>query len=214
MRLQPKEVLENLTPKKALDILKDGNNRFINNLRINRNLLEQVNDTANGQSPFAIILSCIDSRTSAEIIFDQGLGDIFSVRIAGNVVNEDIVGSMEYACSFSGAKLILVLGHTNCSAIQGAYNNIKAGSLTKLLDKIKPAINTVKKANFNNFNFDLLNENIAYENVLLSIQGILNTSPILKNMVDKKEIGIAGGVYDVNTGIVDFTDEHGNEKLN
>jgi carbonic anhydrase len=213
MRLQPKEVLENLTPKKVLNILKDGNNRFINNLRINRNLLEQVNDTANGQSPFAIILSCIDSRTSAEIIFDQGLGDIFSVRIAGNVVNEDIVGSMEYACSFSGAKLILVLGHTNCSAIQGAYNNIKAGSLTKLLDKIKPAIDIVKKANFNNFNFDLLNESIAYENVLLSIQGILNMSPILKNMVDRKEIGIAGGVYDVNTGIVDFTDEHGNEKL-
>ena len=118
MRTQTKETQDKLTPAKALEILIEGNKRFVNNLKSNRDLLSQVNETSEGQHPFAIILSCIDSRTSAELVFDQGLGDIFSVRIAGNCVNEDILGSMEFACKFAGAKLIVVLGHTRCGAIK------------------------------------------------------------------------------------------------
>ena len=140
MKTQTKEMQNNLTPEQAIEILKKGNDRFINNLKANRNLLEQVNETSDGQHPFAFILSCIDSRTSAELIFDQGLGDIFSCRIAGNILNEDILGSMEFACKVAGAKVIVVLGHTKCGAIKGACDNVKLGNLTALLDKIKPAI--------------------------------------------------------------------------
>src|ERR1700685_3627587 len=140
MRTHTKETLQKLTPDLALEILKEGNGRFVNNIKAHRNLLEQVNETSAGQFPFAAILSCIDSRTSAELIFDQGLGDIFSIRIAGNIINEDILGSMEFACKFAGSKLIVVLGHTKCGAIEGACNNIELGHITALLNKIKPAI--------------------------------------------------------------------------
>src|ERR1035438_8107279 len=145
MRTHTKETQDELTPQLALDILKEGNERFINNIKAHRNLLEQANDTSSGQFPFAAILSCIDSRTSAELIFDQGLGDIFSIRIAGNILNEDILGSMEFACKFAGSKLIIVLGHTKCSAIESACNNIKLGNITALLNKIKPAIELENK---------------------------------------------------------------------
>ncbi len=121
MKTLNKEIQSTITPRKALELLKNGNNRFVNNLKANRNLLEQVNETSEGQWPFAIILSCIDSRTSAELIFDQGLGDIFSVRIAGNIVNTDILGSMEFACKVAGSKLVVVLGHTKCGAVKGAW---------------------------------------------------------------------------------------------
>jgi carbonic anhydrase len=131
---------KSITPEKALNLLKEGNNRFINNLKANRNLLQQANETSEYQYPFAIILSCIDSRTSAEIIFDQGLGDIFSVRIAGNIINEDILGSMEFACKIAGAKIITILGHSNCGAIKGACDHLEMGNLTTLLSKIRPAI--------------------------------------------------------------------------
>ncbi|HEX8675896.1 MAG TPA: carbonic anhydrase, partial [Segetibacter sp.] len=127
MRTLTKEMQEKITPQQALEILKEGNKRFVHNLKVNRNLLEQVNETRDGQWPFAVILSCIDSRTSAELIFDQGLGDIFSVRIAGNVINEDILGSMEFACKIAGSKFIMVLGHTKCGAIKGACDNIEIG---------------------------------------------------------------------------------------
>src|ERR1035437_6028030 len=140
MRTHTKETQDGLTPELALDILKEGNDRFVNNIKAHRNLLQQVNETSFGQFPFAAILSCIDSRTSAELIFDQGLGDIFSIRIAGNILNEDILGSMEFACKAAGSKLIVVLGHTKCGAIEGACNNVVFGSLTALLNKIKPAI--------------------------------------------------------------------------
>src|ERR1051325_8340389 len=140
MRTQSKETQSSLTPDLALQILKQGNERFINNLKANRNLLQQVNETSSGQFPFAAILSCIDSRTSAELIFDQGLGDIFSIRIAGNIINEDILGSMEFACKVAGSKLIVVLGHSKCGAIEGACNNIVMGNITTLLKKIKPSI--------------------------------------------------------------------------
>lgn len=195
-----------ITPQKALELLKEGNQRFVNNLKINRNLLNQMNETSEGQFPFAIVLSCIDSRTSAELIFDQGLGDIFSCRIAGNVINDDIIGSMEFACKVAGAKLIMVLGHTKCGAIKGACDNVKMGSLTGLLKKIQPAMKLEKKTkkeerNSENNHFV---ENVASLNVGVSIKQISKKSRILKNMIKKGEITVAGGVYDVGTGMVNF----------
>ena len=140
MKTLNKEIQSTITPRKALELLKNGNNRFVNNLKANRNLLEQVNETSEGQWPFAIVLSCIDSRTSAELIFDQGLGDIFSVRIAGNIVNTDILGSMEFACKVAGSKLVVVLGHTKCGAVKGACDHVEMGNLTELLSKLQPAV--------------------------------------------------------------------------
>jgi carbonic anhydrase len=145
MKAHTRETQATMTPQKALGFLKEGNQRFQNNLKANRNLLEQVNDTSDGQFPFATILSCIDSRVSAELVFDQGLGDIFSVRIAGNFVNEDILGSMEFACKLAGTKLIVVLGHTSCGAIKGACDHAEMGNLTKLIQKITPAVNAVSE---------------------------------------------------------------------
>ena len=146
MRTQTKDIQTSLTPERAFQILKDGNQRFVSNLRYNRNLLQQVNETSDGQHPFAIVLSCIDSRTSAELIFDQGLGDIFSARVAGNVLNEDVLGSMEFACQVAGAKLIVVLGHTRCGAVKGACSHVQMGHLTGLLNKISPAVYAVEHA--------------------------------------------------------------------
>ena len=140
MKTLTKEMQEAITPEMALDLLKEGNKRFISNLKANRNLLQQANETSDGQHPFAVILSCIDSRTSAEIIFDQGLGDIFSVRIAGNIINEDILGSMEFACKIAGSKIVAVLGHTGCGAVKGACDHVEMGNLTALLSKIRPAV--------------------------------------------------------------------------
>src|SRR2546430_5894361 len=139
MSAHTKKTQAELTPQDALELLKKGNERFVNNIKAHRNLLEQVNETSSGQFPFAAILSCIDSRTSAELIFDQGLGDVFSIRIAGNILNEDILGSMEFACKFAGSKLIVVLGHTKCGAIEGACNNIVSGHITGLLKQIRTA---------------------------------------------------------------------------
>ena len=140
MKAHSLETQSSITPAKALEFLKAGNQRFVSNLKVNRNLLQQANETRDGQWPFAVILSCIDSRTSAELIFDQGLGDVFSIRIAGNVVNTDIMGSLEFACKIAGSKLIVVLGHTNCGAIKGACDHVEMGNLTELLSKIQPAV--------------------------------------------------------------------------
>ncbi len=140
MRTLTKEIQAVISPVVALGLLKEGNKRYINNLKVNRNLLQQANETSDGQHPFAVILSCIDSRTSAELIFDQGLGDIFSVRIAGNIINEDILGSMECGCNVAGAKIIVVLGHTKCGAVKGACDYVEMGNLTALLSKIRPAV--------------------------------------------------------------------------
>ncbi|MCC6161367.1 MAG: carbonic anhydrase, partial [Nitrosomonas sp.] len=140
MRTLTKEMLAHLSPEQAIQLLKDGNQRFVSNLKLNRNLLQQVNETSEGQFPFALVLSCIDSRTSAELIFDQGLGDIFSCRIAGNILNEDILGSMEFACRIAGSKVIMILGHTKCGAVKGACHGIKLGNLTALLDKLQPVM--------------------------------------------------------------------------
>ena len=204
MRTQTKETQANLTPAKAIEILMDGNKRFINNLKANRDLLQQMNDTSEGQHPFAVILSCIDSRTSAELIFDQGLGDIFSVRIAGNCVNEDILGSMEFACKVAGAKLIVVLGHTACGAVKGACDDVRMGNLTTLLNKIRPAVDDTKTSGERKSSNTAFVEDVAVRNVVLALESIPQRSPILKEMIDSKTIGIVGGIYDVSTGKVDL----------
>jgi carbonic anhydrase len=205
MRTQNKETQQHLTPEKALTILKDGNERFVNNLKANRNLLQQVNETAEGQFPFATILSCIDSRTSAELIFDQGLGDIFSVRIAGNILNEDILGSMEFATKVVGTKIIIVLGHTKCGAIVGACNHVEMGNLTTLLNKIQPAIRAEKetKDNRTGSNAGFVN-NVANLNVSLTIDRIRRESAIISDLESEGAIKIVGGMYDVQTGKVKF----------
>lgn len=209
MKTLDKSAKEHLTPKMALQILKNGNERFVNNLEAHRNLLEQVNATRDGQSPFAIILSCIDSRTSAELIFDQGLGDIFSVRIAGNVINTDVIGSMEYACKLANSKLIVVLGHTKCGAIKGACDFVELGSLTELLTKIQPAVYAEKATPTelrNSKNLQFVN-NVSAINVRKSVQAILDRSFILEQMIASGEIGIIGAMYDIETGKVDFYEE-------
>ena len=194
-----------ITPSMAIQILKDGNKRFMNNLKANRNLLEQVNDTSDGQHPFAVILSCIDSRTSAELIFDQGLGDVFSVRIAGNIINEDILGSMEFACKVAGAKLIVVLGHSKCGAIKGACDHVEMGNLTALLSKIQPAVFDEKSIseNRNSSNSEFV-EKVAAINVTRTVQAIVERSPILKEMIGSGEIGIIGGMHTISNGEVVF----------
>jgi carbonic anhydrase len=205
MKTLTKEMQSAITPSVALEILKDGNKRFVSNLKINRNLLQQANETSDGQHPFAVILSCIDSRTSAELIFDQGLGDVFSVRIAGNIVNEDILGSMEFGCKVAGAKIIVVLGHTKCGAVKGACDNVALGNLTRLIAKIKPAVDqeSVTAENRNSSN-GVFVENVAELNVSLSVKNILLKSPIIADMVKNGDIGIVGGIHDIATGEVKF----------
>lgn len=207
MKAHTKETQATMTPEKALQFLKEGNQRFQQNLKANRNLLEQVNDTSDGQFPFATILSCIDSRVSAELVFDQGLGDIFSVRIAGNFVNEDILGSMEFACKLAGTKLIVVLGHTSCGAVKGACDHAEMGNLTKLIQKITPAVNAVTEPKDeslrNSKNLDFVDE-VSKKNVHLTIDRIHAESPILTEMENNDEIKIIGAMYDINTGSVQF----------
>jgi len=210
MKIITKEIQERTTPLEVLEILQHGNQRFVKNLNAHRNLLEQVNETVKGQWPLATVLSCIDSRTSAELIFDQGIGDIFSIRIAGNVVNADILGSMEFACKIAGSKLLVVLGHTSCGAIKGACDHVEMGNLTGLLAKIQPAIYQEKsvtdpsKRNSSNSTFV---ENISVINVKRAVNSIIERSSVLKHMVKRGEIGIIGAMYNVENGYVDFYPE-------
>ena len=207
MNVHTKETLATLTPEKALSILKEGNQRFQSNLKANRNLLQQVNQTKDGQFPFATILSCIDSRVSAELVFDQGLGDIFSIRIAGNFVDKDILGSMEFACKLSKSKLIVVLGHTSCGAIKGACDHVRLGNLTNLINKIEPAVEAVAepkdetRRNSKNLQFV---DAVSQMNVLMALDKIREKSPILREMEQNGEIAIVGAMYDVSDGKVSF----------
>jgi len=205
MKTLTKEAQAALTPAMAIELLKKGNERFISNLRINRNLLQQVTETSSGQHPFAVMLSCIDSRASMELIFDQGLGDIFSIRIAGNVLNEDILGSMEFACKVAGAKAIAVLGHTNCGAVKGACDGVEIGHLTGLLGKIRPSLaaETTTRANRTSSNPEFV-EKVSLLNVKRTLREILDRSAILRDMLLKNEIAVVSGIYDVATGKVDF----------
>ncbi len=207
MWVHTKESQEKITPQKALEYLKVGNERFLNNLKLDRNLLTQVNQTSDGQFPFATILSCIDSRTSAELIFDQGLGDIFSIRIAGNIINEDILGSMEYSCGIENSKIIMVLGHTKCGAIISACNNIKTGHLTGLLSKISPAIDkeVTTKVDRTGRNHTFVT-NVCILNATLMLKNIREQSQILNNLEKEGRILIVGGLYDIESGEVTFFD--------
>lgn len=210
MKTLNKEIQSTISPRKALEILQKGNDRFINNLKANRNLLEQVNETSEGQWPFATVLSCIDSRTSAELIFDQGLGDIFSIRIAGNIVNTDILGSMEFACKVAGSKLIVVLGHTKCGAVKGACDHVEMGNLTELLSKLQPAVyaeRATEGVEYRNSKNPLFVESVASINVRRSVKSIIERSFIIEQMVENGEIGVVGAMYNVETGQVEFYDD-------
>ena len=205
MRTHTKESQSTMTPEKALTFLKEGNERFQNNLKANRNLLQQVNETSDGQFPFAAILSCIDSRVSAELVFDQGLGDIFSVRIAGNFVNDDILGSLEFACKVAGSKVIVVLGHTSCGAIKGACDNVELGKLTGMLANIKPAVDFAAAdfINQTSGNADFVKA-VSEVNVMMTVRAIKERSEVLRGMIVNKEVTVVGAMYDVATGKVNF----------
>lgn len=207
MITQTKETQAALNPNTALELLKEGNKRFVEQNMADRNLLAQVTETTTGQYPFATILSCIDSRVSAELVFDQGVGDIFSARVAGNIVNEDILGSMEFACKLAGTKIIVVLGHTSCGAVKGACDDAKMGNLTELLSKIRPAVNAVSEpsdaSQRTSKNLDFVNA-VAEKNVKMTIDNIRKQSPVLKEMEDNGEILIVGGMYDISNGKVHY----------
>lgn len=207
MKAHTAETQKTITPERALEFLKEGNHRFVNNLKLNRNLLQQANETRQGQWPFAAIVSCIDSRTSAELIFDQGLGDIFSIRIAGNVVNTDIMGSLEFACRLAGSKLIVVLGHTTCGAIKGACDHVELGNLTELLAKIQPSVyeeSTVTDPSGRSSSNAQFVENVADLNVRRSVRSIINRSYILERLIEQGEVAIIGAKHDLASGLVEF----------
>lgn len=199
-----KDIQQKMTPQEALQRLLDGNKRFTQKESAERDLLQQVDDTKTGQFPFAAVLGCIDSRVPVEVVFDQGVGDIFSARVAGNIVNEDILGSLEYACKVAGSKLILVLGHTKCGAVTAACNNVELGNITALLSKIKPAVNAVITEDVAVEDSSI--EQVTVQNVKESIANLMGQSAILKELVDEGAILIKGAVYDVASGKVDLVD--------
>ncbi len=207
MKTLTKEMQSKITPDLAIDLLKKGNERFVNNLKVNRNLLQQMNETSDGQHPFAVIISCMDSRTSPELIFDQGLGDVFTIRIAGNVINEDILGSTEFGCKVVGAKVVLVLGHTGCGAVKGAVDNVDLGHLHFITKKIQRCIPTVTKPNLDK---DQICQAVTKENILMGVEDLKHHSSILADMVYKKELRIVGGLYDIANGRVEFFDSKEN----
>lgn len=202
MRTQTKETQDNLTPMLSLKILVEGNRRFTKNIKAQRNLQGQVVETSTGQYPFAVILSCIDSRVPVELIFDQGIGDVFSVRVAGNIINEDILGSMEFACKIAGSKIVVVLGHTNCGAVYSACENLELGNITTLLSKIQPAVKSIRENEKEMTDIQI--EKVTELNVKFSIDRIKNESSILSEMEENGEIEIVGATYDVATGEVKF----------
>jgi len=201
MRKHSKEFLQNLTPYQGYELLLEGNKRFISNLKTDHDHLELINQTREGQYPFAVILSCMDSRTSVELIFDQGLGDLFSIRVAGNIVNNDILASIEYAIKYVGSKVLMVLGHTECGAINSAKKGVQDGHITDLLKQIQPSISKALLRDESDYMFK---DKVAYANVEHSLEEILTRSRIVKEMFENGEIGIVGGIYNIENGQVDF----------
>ena len=193
-----------ITPLLAVEYLKEGNKRFTQGKTLSRDFLKQVKETSTGQFPYATILSCMDSRTPSEIIFDQGLGDIFNIRIAGNIADDDVIGSMEYGSKVVGTKLILVMGHTDCGAVKGAIDDVRLGNLTGLLEKIKPAVDAVKTNGVRNSGDKVFVEMVTKENVLMTMKYIRENSPVLKELEDKGELKITGALYNTSTGEVEF----------
>ena len=208
MRAHTKDTQATMTPERGLRYLREGNDRFVHNLKAHRDLLQQVNETSDGQWPFATILSCIDSRISAELVFDQGLGDIFSIRMAGNVLSDAVLGSMEYACSLAGSRLLVILGHTNCGAIKGACDNVQLGNLSTLLNLIQPAVyfeRTVTE-NRTSANAEFV-DRVAQIQVRRAVEGVIERSMVLRVMIEHGQVGLIGGMYDVTTGAVQFFDD-------
>jgi len=203
MQTQTKESQSRLSPEQALELLVKGNTRFLKTNQHNRNLLKQAEETSKGQFPFAAILSCIDSRTSSELIFDQGMGDVFSIRIAGNIINEDVLGCMEFACKAAGSKLVMVLGHTSCGAVKGACTKVEMGNLTGLLQKIQPSVARVTADDGSEVDPD----KVSHINVDHSIDEILRKSPIIQELLNNQEIGLVGAMYNVSTGQVTITNK-------
>ncbi len=205
---QTKESQAAITPAIATEMLKVGNQRFLSKTPVNRDLAAQVEQTGTGQYPFAVVVSCIDSRIPTEIIFDQGIGDIFNARVAGNFVNEDILGSLEFACKLAGSKVVVVMGHTSCGAVKGACDHAELGNLTQMLDKIMPAVNAIETpegTDRSSKNLDFVNT-VSAKNVELTIEDIKSKSPVLYEMMQAGEIDIIGAMYDVKTGAVSFSD--------
>lgn len=202
MITQTKETQSALTPQSALEILKAGNKRFVASTGVQRNYLDQVKTTSTGQYPMAVVLGCIDSRVPVEIVFDQGVGDIFSARVAGNIINEDVLGSMEYSCKVAGSKVVLVLGHTKCGAVTAACKHVELGNITALLSKIKPAVDELVKPDVE-LTSEII-EDVVVLNTKLAMEQIRKESEILKEMEDNGEIVIVGGIYDVASGEVNF----------
>ncbi len=195
-----------ITPAAALEMLVQGNKRFVNGEPLNRDLHKQVAETKGGQWPYAAVLSCIDSRVPVETIFDQGIGDIFSARVAGNFINPDILGSIEYSCKVAGSKLVVILGHTSCGAVKGACDHVELGNITQMLDKLMPAVNAVETpdgTDRSSANADFVGQ-VVRKNVELSIQRLLDESPVLREMKEADEIDVVGAVYDVKDGTVTF----------
>jgi carbonic anhydrase len=210
MKAHSKETQASTSPRRALAFLREGNQRFVSNLQARRELLQQANETRDGQWPFATILSCIDSRTSAELIFDQGLGDIFSIRIAGNIINTDILGSMEFACKIAGSKLLVVLGHTSCGAVKGACDHVEMGNLTELLAKLQPAVyeeRTVLDPAQRSAKNAAFVESVAAVNVRRSVKAVIERSFILEHLAMDEKIGVVGAMHDLGTGLVEFYED-------
>jgi len=201
---QTKESQTKIDPDKAFQMLKDGNKRFVDGKMIKRDLHEQVKETSEAQFPYAVILSCMDSRVPPETIFDQGIGDIFVIRVAGNVIDEDVLGSLEYACKVVGVKLIIVLGHTHCGAVKGACDDVKMGNLTELLSKIKPAVDSTQTTGVRSSKNHEFVEEVAELNVNNQAEIIRKPGTIVGEMISKSEVGIVGAMYDVETGKVQF----------
>lgn len=197
-----KSVQASITPDKALEILKAGNTRFAANKPLRRNLKAQVQTTALGQFPFASVVGCIDSRAAPELVFDQGVGDLFVARVAGNTVNEDILGSLEYASKVAGSRLVVVLGHTSCGAVKGACDDVKMGNLTGLLGKIKPAVAAASTPGERNSHNHAFVGEVTELNVKQVVQRIRNESPVLKALEDEGKIRIVGALYDTSNGKV------------
>ena len=200
MQTFTKELQDNTSPEAAIERLKEGNKRFVDKEATERDLLSQVGQTSGGQFPFAALLSCIDSRVPAELVFDQGIGDVFNVRVAGNIVNEDVLGSLEYSCKVAGSKVVVVLGHTKCGAVTAACKHVELGNITHLLRKIQPAVSIAMEGEATPEAI----EKVALKNVELSIDRIRDESPILSEMEDNGDIKIVGAIYDVGGGTVCF----------
>lgn len=202
MKAFTKETQSALTPASALELLKEGNARFVKKMQVNRDLHEQVSDTSGGQFPFAAVLSCIDSRVPVELVFDQGIGDIFSARVAGNISNEDILGSIEYACKVAGSKVVMVLGHTSCGAVTSACKGVELGNITALLSKIQPAVAKVTGGSGDHSPETV--QKVVETNVLLTMDKMREDSPILAEMEQAGEIQIVGAIYSVQDGSVSY----------